>query len=254
MVIYKIINLVNNKIYVGSTKDFNRRIKTHFRLLESNNHHSNKLQNSFNKYGIDSFETQIIEEIDDENKLIDREQYWIDTLKPELNITLIAGLNSHIGLKRSDETKKRISESLKGKKLSEEHKESVRKTLTGRKLSEEHKKNIKESLNKSDKFKKSRENSEMYEQIKNTRIENGGYVVTDEMKKKISETLKSKKLQSAISIKIEKYSIDGDLICTYDSMLKAEIDNNLGRSSLYYNIVKNKKEIHKGYIWKIVKL
>lgn len=253
MVIYKIINLVNDKIYVGSTKDFNRRIKTHFRLLESNNHHSNKLQNSFNKYGIDNFLTQVIEEVDDENKLIEREQYWIDILQPELNITLTAGLNSHIGLKRTDETKKKISESLKGKKLSEEHKDSIRKTLTGKKLSEEHKNNIKESLNKSDKFKKSREDSEMYERIKKTRIENGGYVVTDEMKNKISKTLKSKNLQSAISITIEKYTLSGELLEIYPSMIKAEVDNNIGRGGLYYNLVKQNKTEYKGFIWKIIK-
>lgn len=251
IVIYKIFNTLNGKSYVGSTINYNRRIKRHFFLLKENRHHSIKLQNSYNKYGKDNFKHEIIEfsSVDD---LIINEQKWINILNPELNMTLVAGLNSHLGLKRSEETKKKISNSLIGRSLSEEHKESVRKTLTGRSLSEEHKLNIKNGLNNSEKFKLSRENKELYQKIKQTRIDNNSYIISEEVKQKISETLKSKNLQSAISITIEKYSLDGELLCIYPSMLKAEIDNNIGRSGLYYNIVKKNKKEYKGYIWKII--
>lgn len=251
-VIYKIVNKVNGKIYIGSTINYKRRIKVHLSRLDKNDHHSIKLQNSYNKYGIDNFEFEILEEVDDIQLLIEKEQKWIDALIPELNMTLVAGLNCHIGLKRSDETKKRISESLKGKKLSEEHKESVRKTLTGRKLSTEHKENIKNALNNSEKFKKSRQDKNVYIKIVNTKKENG-YSITDETKSKISESLKKQNLQSAISITIEKYSLSGELLDTYPSMVKAEIDNNIGRGGLYYNIVKQNKTEYKGFLWKIIK-
>ena len=76
--IYKIINKVNSKLYVGSTKDFEQRKKRHFYDLNRNKHHSAKLQRAYNKYGEDSFEFQTIEECEFD-ALTDREQYWMDT-------------------------------------------------------------------------------------------------------------------------------------------------------------------------------
>ena len=48
--VYKITNIVNGKFYVGSTIDFNRRVKNHFNFLRNGAHHSIKLQNSFKKH------------------------------------------------------------------------------------------------------------------------------------------------------------------------------------------------------------
>jgi len=47
--IYKITNIKNNKIYIGSSKNTEIRFKEHLYLLENNSHHSTKLQNSYNK-------------------------------------------------------------------------------------------------------------------------------------------------------------------------------------------------------------
>ena len=44
--IYKIINLVNDKIYIGSAVNFVKRWNEHKRKLHLNIHHSSKLQNS----------------------------------------------------------------------------------------------------------------------------------------------------------------------------------------------------------------
>ena len=54
-VIYAILNIINGKSYIGSAINFDRRKKTHLRLLNKNSHHSIKLQNAYNKYGVDSF-------------------------------------------------------------------------------------------------------------------------------------------------------------------------------------------------------
>lgn len=55
--IYSILNVKTNKSYIGQTKKSNLelRIKKHFQLLRANNHFNQKLQNSYNKYGEDSF-------------------------------------------------------------------------------------------------------------------------------------------------------------------------------------------------------
>jgi group I intron endonuclease len=77
--IYKIINTATNKIYVGSSKNIEVRIRSHFSNLKNKKHHSVKLQRAYDKYGLSSFSHQILElcEIED---LFVREQHWIDSL------------------------------------------------------------------------------------------------------------------------------------------------------------------------------
>lgn len=97
--IYKIINLQNNKYYVGSTKDFSRRKQTHFSKLKNNNHPNKHLQSSYNKYGFDNFKFEIIEYVD-EKLLLDAEQLHIDNSPKEIvyNKTFIAGAGGYDNL------------------------------------------------------------------------------------------------------------------------------------------------------------
>lgn len=83
--IYKITNIVNNKIYIGSAINILNRLIRHFWDLRLNTSTCTKLQRAFNKYGEGNFKIDLIEtcEIID---LEEREQYYIDTLKPEYNI------------------------------------------------------------------------------------------------------------------------------------------------------------------------
>ena len=63
--IYKIINIINEKTYVGSTiSKFNRRWNCHKCQLRNHNHGNKYLQNAWNKYGEDKFIFEIIEEIE----------------------------------------------------------------------------------------------------------------------------------------------------------------------------------------------
>ena len=50
--IYSITNLINGKMYIGSTVNTNVRWLKHKRELLNGTHHSNKLQRAFNKYGV----------------------------------------------------------------------------------------------------------------------------------------------------------------------------------------------------------
>ena len=96
--VYKIINKINKKFYVGSTSTigFEKRWKKHILDLNKNIHHSFYLQKSWNKYGPDNFSFEIIEECISE-KCIIKEQYYLDFLKPEYNICKMAG--STLGIK-----------------------------------------------------------------------------------------------------------------------------------------------------------
>ena len=88
--IYKITNLLNNKFYIGSSCDIRARKYLHFSMLKNNKHHSPILQRVYDKYGKKYLLFEIIEECDIEN-LIEKEQYYLDTLKPEYNCCKIAG-------------------------------------------------------------------------------------------------------------------------------------------------------------------
>ena len=75
--IYYIKNLINNKYYIGKSKDILHRFSQHKYYLNNNNHINKHLQNSWNKYGIESFEFSILEECE-EALLNEREKYWIE--------------------------------------------------------------------------------------------------------------------------------------------------------------------------------
>ena len=145
--VYLISNNVNGKCYVGSTVHLDQRRREHFSRLANNKHINAHLQNAYNKYGREAFDFEILETIDiDDNikdKLLKREQFWIDNLKPEYNVLLVAG--SNLGYHHTEETKKKISESTTGVKKSEEHAKHIRGGQSGRVLTEEHKAKLSEA-------------------------------------------------------------------------------------------------------------
>lgn len=75
--IYKIENLVNGKVYIGQSININQRWSKHKADLRHNNHDNVHLQNSWNKYGEDSFSFEVIENCS-EQELNDKEIYWIN--------------------------------------------------------------------------------------------------------------------------------------------------------------------------------
>jgi group I intron endonuclease len=154
-VIYKTTNLVNNKIYIG------KRIFNKDKFFRNKYYGSGKLlKEAINKYGLENFNREVLEEVD--NYLLEeREIYWIkfyNSTNLEIGYNLTIGGNSKYGRKighMSDETKKKISESIikyfsenegpfKNKNHSDETKEKISNKLKGRKLSDEHVRNLAE--------------------------------------------------------------------------------------------------------------
>ena len=108
--IYCITNIVNNKIYIGSSKNIYHRLKRHYSELKRGTHVNKYLQNSYLKYGSSNFNVSIIEETLYEN-LQQAEQNYINTLKPDYNITLEVIRNTP-----SLESRMKISATLKEQK------------------------------------------------------------------------------------------------------------------------------------------
>ncbi len=162
--IYCIINKLNNKRYVGSSKNIARRMDYHHKSLLRNNKHWNcHLQSAWNKYGESSFDFLIIEEVSNETELNVREQYWMDFHRATerefgYNLALRADRSQHspetiakmiksrkgkyagenapmFGKRHSAEVKAKIAEAgkrRKGIKFSDSHRENISKYQTGR--------------------------------------------------------------------------------------------------------------------------
>lgn len=102
--VYKITCTGNSKIYIGSTKNFYTRFKNHLEMLKAGRHHSSYLQNCYNKYGKESLQFHILEWCDN---LFEREQHWIDTLNPSLNMTkTVVHQNKYVKKHRTQKPKK----------------------------------------------------------------------------------------------------------------------------------------------------
>jgi len=120
--VYSITNLVNNKIYIGSSNDTHERFLEHKRRLRKNNHINNHLQNAWNKYGENNFIFSRIEVIEFSNreKLLEREQFWMNETKCAdrsigYNINPIA--NSPLGVKLTEERKDHLRNISKNKPI-----------------------------------------------------------------------------------------------------------------------------------------
>jgi group I intron endonuclease len=99
--IYQIQSKIKpERIYIGSTADINHRWNDHLSLLRNNKHHSCKLQNHFNKYGEPDLQFSILLRCN-KDKLINVEQFYIDTYKPWFNVCPKAGTS--LGIKQTKE-------------------------------------------------------------------------------------------------------------------------------------------------------
>ena len=76
--IYAIENLKNKKVYIGQSKNIEKRLLNHKKLLRDESHYNIHLQNSFNLYGEDYFYFHVIEEIDNLMLLNEAESKWIE--------------------------------------------------------------------------------------------------------------------------------------------------------------------------------
>lgn len=153
--IYKIENIVNDKVYIGQSVSIESRWYQHINALENNSHANKHLQNSWNKYGSESFVFVVLEECE-ENKLTEREQYWIDYYGGMNNSKNYnnrdAGNKGHLseqtkeklseinlgkqawnkGLTSDDERVRKYAESLSKRRLSDDMKNRIRQTVIQR--------------------------------------------------------------------------------------------------------------------------
>ena len=212
MIIYKIQNKTNNKIYIGQTKlGLSQRIANHLNSKFP-------IGCALRKYGLQCFDVTIIASANDCKILSDREKEYIESydckvpngynmtdggegsLNPSQEVRLKMR-NARLGKKESEETKVKVGASSKGRNVgrcyTEEQKEKIRISHLGKKASEE----TRVKMSRAHKGKLRTE-----EHCRNISKGQIGKIIPEDTKKKISETLKGRKLSEEHKRKISENS------------------------------------------------
>ena len=147
--IYKIINVVNNKFYVGSAVDLKRRKTRHFSELRTGKHNNRYLQSSWDKYGEQAFVFVVVEPLTEQDDLLAAENVWL-ALHVGKEYCYNLGVNATApmlgfggeksptwGYKHTGNSLKEISRTSKGRLHTEGSKEKIRAYLLGKPKSAE---------------------------------------------------------------------------------------------------------------------
>lgn len=76
--VYRIVNLKNGRVYIGSTSRFKDRANGHKGNLVYKRHKNTFLQNDFNKCGEEHFVFEVVEVVMEKEERLKREQFYID--------------------------------------------------------------------------------------------------------------------------------------------------------------------------------
>jgi len=209
--IYKITHKESKKSYIGQTiKDLEERWREHLKKTSNCRYLSHALK----KYGKDAFEFKLICICFDD----DLNRFEIDYMKKYNTISpngynLREGGNSG---KQHEDTKKKISETLKDKYA--KHEIIANNGFLGKKLTAEHKSKISKG--------------------------GKGLVRSEEVRKKITENSKK--------YKVLQYTLDGVLINTYDGCVVAAGAMDTTKSQIS-SACRGKIKTYKGFVWKYIK-
>ena len=207
--VYKHTNKTNGKVYIGMT------VNTWEKRWDSGYRNNPHFSRAIKQYGKDGFKHKVVadnltrEEAETlERKLI--QEY--DSTNPEKGYNIELGGN-HNG-KHSQETKRKISESQKGRVFTDEHKQRISEALKGRKIGET-------ALEK-----------QRQRMLGNTYTL--GMKHTEETKRKMSESHKGKGGRKVICLNNMR---------VYNSIIEAANENGLNRHSVLNNCLGKTKKI-----------
>jgi group I intron endonuclease len=251
MVIYKITNIVNNKIYIGQDKNNKSGYLGSGDLIKL----------AIKKYGKENFKKEILQICESQDELNYYEKHYITINNSTdksigYNISFGGTDGTMFNRQHSEETKNKISVSHLGKEKSYEHKENIRKSLIGKKISE----NTKKKMSDSNPYKGKKKGS--LSEITKLKISKSktGVKMSDDVKKKMSESRFGEnngfygKKHSETFMKTKRKSIiqltlDNEPIKEWESI--SEAGNNLGIPiSSICSVLKKKYKTAGGYKFK----
>lgn len=128
-------------VYVGSSANVPRRLRDHRYKLARGTHENSHLQRTWDKYGADDFELELLESTE---HAVEREQFWLDFLGVTDRLCNIAkhAECAMLGYKHTEEAKRKMSVGLRGKVNSEETKLKMSLAKRGKAFSDEHRHNL----------------------------------------------------------------------------------------------------------------
>ncbi len=140
--VYQIMCVVTGARYVGSSIDVFGRWRDHRAALLAGRHVNPKFQAVFAKYGERNFKLEVLEEAEP-SALLSAEQRWLDSERPELNISLSAEAPMR-GRRHSEESRGLISASKRAaaRAMTSAEKQNLREHWKGRVFSTEHRAKI----------------------------------------------------------------------------------------------------------------
>ncbi len=254
-VIYRILNKINGKIYIGETTQDNpnERWMQHKRHVLNGEFGCRALYSAMTKYGIDNFEFKILFFCFNE----DVEKYEIQMIE-KLNTIAPNGYNilkggkggGFVGKKHTEDAKRKISEYFKKRyeDVREREKQSiiVKDAMKGI--------NIRERMIKSEKWKKA---------VEEKRLGFGGKNVPNEIKEKIRKGVQAyydnadnkvniekhrEAMAKSCGIKVSQYDANHKLLDTYISAAEASRQTGISRSTVQ-NAIKHGKKTLAGHYW-----
>jgi len=275
--VYKIINKINGKIYVGQSWHLKNRIKSHFENKKMKNTH---LYQSIKKYGEDNFIVEMIEIEDPTQEKLDEleirliEEYKSTDRKFGYNIREGGSKGRHsndtknkmrekqLGKKHSTESIRKMSKSMMGenhpnfgKHLSDETKKKISKSNLGKIVSEETKLLIslktREAMKNEDvlrKISESSKNREYDEEYRNNLSERTKGDRNPFYGKKHSEESLEKMVDKKI---LHKKVLCVDLGIVYDNSYDAAKKIN-GHSSNILKVCHGLRKKANGFMWKFI--
>lgn len=188
--IYMIQNKVNNKIYIGQAVDIEDRWRDHRRDLTNRRKENRHFINAWKRYGEENFEFTILLECEESDLNMYEEYYIFELMTYDHRV----GYNKTYGGgsgRPTEEAKRKMSESSKGKYHSEETKRKLSEANKGEKNSFYGKYHSEETKRKISESNKGRQRSE---EIKRKISESKkGKQFSEEHKRKLSEANKGEK-------------------------------------------------------------
>ncbi len=125
--VYSITHISSRRVYIGSSSSIRTRLYRHRRELNAGIHQNPRLQRSWTKYGASAFVFKVVEVVECEAHLLEREQFWLDLLDNKFNILLVAGKPA--GFKHSPETRKKMSDNARARQSSPESRQAMSESL-----------------------------------------------------------------------------------------------------------------------------
>lgn len=208
--IYKIINNINGKVYIGQSIKIQSRWKSHIQALKRGDSNCTLLQRAWNKYGEENFSFEILE-LCHEERLDELETKYIkiyDSQNPNKGYNIESGGNKNKHL--AEETKRKLRELHLGKTVSPDILKKMSESRMGSKnpmYGQKHTKETREKMSKSKRGKPGHPCSDYAKE--RARQANLGKVLSEETKKKISEATQgrvpyNKNLRSVFCIELNK--------------------------------------------------